>query len=115
MIVPTDSPTRAQVCLRDLPRNTKYPGPGDRHRDEQPSWSNRSRVSKRRNATVRFVPYDKPFNFSDKCNLGAEAATGERLIFFNDDVETDAARLDPESDRAAGESGGGRGRAKTSL
>ena len=49
--------------------------------------------SKRPNATVRFVPYDKPFNFSDKCNLGAEAATGDRLIFFNDDVETDAARI----------------------
>ena len=34
------------------------------------------------------MPYDKPFNFSEKCNLGAAAATGERLIFFNDDVET---------------------------
>jgi glycosyltransferase involved in cell wall biosynthesis/GT2 family glycosyltransferase len=35
-----------------------------------------------------FVRYDKPFNFSDKCNLGAQAATGSRLIFFNDDVES---------------------------
>src|SRR5207253_1721112 len=35
----------------------------------------------------RFVSFDKPFNFSEKCNLGAEAAAGERLIFFNDDVE----------------------------
>jgi glycosyltransferase involved in cell wall biosynthesis len=41
------------------------------------------------NASIRLVPYDKPFNFSDKCNAGAAEATGERLIFFNDDVETD--------------------------
>jgi GT2 family glycosyltransferase len=31
--------------------------------------------------------YDKPFNFSEKCNLGALRATGDRLVFLNDDVE----------------------------
>jgi GT2 family glycosyltransferase len=87
VIVPTDSPTRAQVCLRDLPRNTKYP-------DLEIVIVTNSRLVESLksletpNATVRFVPYDKPFNFSEKCNLGAAAATGERLIFFNDDVET---------------------------
>jgi len=35
---------------------------------------------------VRFIKYDKPYNFSDKCNVGAAAATGKSLIFFNDDV-----------------------------
>ncbi len=43
------------------------------------------RASKKHDA-VRFVAYDKPFNFSDKCNVGAEHATGKLLIFFNDDV-----------------------------
>jgi hypothetical protein len=38
---------------------------------------------------VQFVRYDKPFNFSDKCNEGAAAATGSRVIFFNDDVEAE--------------------------
>lgn len=33
------------------------------------------------------VEYSKPFNFSEKCNLGAMAATGEMLIFANDDLE----------------------------
>lgn len=37
-------------------------------------------------AKLRFVPYDLPFNFSDKCNIGAEAALGDMLVFFNDDV-----------------------------
>jgi GT2 family glycosyltransferase len=86
VIVPTDSPTRAQICLRDLPRNTKYP-------DLEIVIVTKSKLVESlksleaENATVRLVPYDKPFNFSDKCNLGAEASTGERLIFFNDDVE----------------------------
>lgn len=35
---------------------------------------------------VQFCPYDKPYNFSDKCNAGAATASGEFLIFFNDDV-----------------------------
>lgn len=35
---------------------------------------------------VSYVPYDKPYNFSDKCNEGAVYATGDILIFFNDDV-----------------------------
>ncbi len=35
---------------------------------------------------VRFVRYDKPFNFSEKCNEGAQAAAGAHLVFFNDDV-----------------------------
>ena len=87
VIIPTDSPTRAQVCLRDLPRNTKYP-------DLEIVIVTNSRLIESLegletpNATARFVPYDKPFNFSEKCNLGAAAATGARLIFFNDDVET---------------------------
>jgi glycosyltransferase involved in cell wall biosynthesis len=87
VIVPTDSPTRALICLRDLPRQTKYPDL------EIVLVTNSKLVESLRileppNATVQLVPYDKPFNFSDKCNLGAEASSGKRLIFFNDDVET---------------------------
>jgi O-antigen biosynthesis protein len=86
VIVPTDSPTRAQICLRDLPRKTKYP-------DLEivvvttTALIESLRTLEVENATIQFVAYDKPFNFSDKCNVGAAAATGERLIFFNDDVE----------------------------
>lgn len=87
VIVPTDSPTRAQTCLRDLPRRTNYP-----HLEIVLVTNSQLLESlkglEEQNASVRFVAYDKPFNFSEKCNLGAEAATGERLIFFNDDVQT---------------------------
>ncbi len=33
------------------------------------------------------IPYDKAFNFSEKCNLGALAAHGRWLIMMNDDVQ----------------------------
>src|SRR5205085_1853845 len=35
---------------------------------------------------ARFCAYDKPYNFSDKCNAGAAQSDGEFVIFFNDDV-----------------------------
>ncbi len=86
IIVPTDSPGRARACLIDLPAKTRYPNLEivvvtnsrllETLRALQPA-----------SARVQLVAYDKPFNFSDKCNSGAHAATGERFIFFNDDVE----------------------------
>ena len=88
VIVPTDSPTRAQACLEQLPRATKYP-------DLEVVVVTNSQLAESlkfiepEDASVRMVEYDKPFNFSDKCNVGAAAATGERLIFFNDDVEAE--------------------------
>lgn len=33
------------------------------------------------------VPYDRPFNFSDKCNVGFLAASGDIVAFLNDDME----------------------------
>jgi len=36
---------------------------------------------------LTLVWYDKKFNFSEKCNLGAAHAKGELLLFLNDDME----------------------------
>jgi GT2 family glycosyltransferase len=36
--------------------------------------------------TIKFIKYDPPFNFSKKCNFGAKEATGEVLVFLNDDT-----------------------------
>lgn len=36
---------------------------------------------------VKYIYRPMPFHFSRMCNLGAEAAEGEVLLFFNDDVE----------------------------
>lgn len=42
-------------------------------------------------APVKFVPYDLPFNFSDKCNRGAEATDADVYVFYNDDVRVKTA------------------------
>jgi GT2 family glycosyltransferase len=36
------------------------------------------------------VWYDRPFNFSEKVNLGAAHATGDLLLLLNDDVEVES-------------------------
>ncbi|OLP42701.1 glycosyltransferase [Rhizobium oryziradicis] len=38
------------------------------------------------NENLIWKRYDKPFNFSDKCNAGTQASSGKYVIFFNDDV-----------------------------
>lgn len=36
---------------------------------------------------VKIVPYQGPFNFSDKCNVGFLESRGELIVLFNDDVQ----------------------------
>jgi GT2 family glycosyltransferase len=35
---------------------------------------------------VRVLAYDRPFNFSAQCNLGARHSSGELVLFINDDI-----------------------------
>ncbi|MCA1658597.1 MAG: glycosyltransferase, partial [Verrucomicrobiaceae bacterium] len=60
VIIPTDSPSRAQACIRELSRATKYP-------DLEIVIVTKSKLAdslkalKAENASVQLVPYDKPF------------------------------------------------------
>ncbi len=36
---------------------------------------------------ITVVPFDEPFNFARKINLGAVAASGDHLVLLNDDIE----------------------------
>ncbi len=38
------------------------------------------------NLVCRILDYDKPFNHSAQCNLGAQSASGEVLVFLNNDA-----------------------------
>lgn len=46
-----------------------------------------SQIDELADASVKWVRWSQPFNFSGKMNLGAACASGEYLLFLNDDVE----------------------------
>lgn len=84
IIIPTDSKANLAACLEALGQNTIYP-----------SWDvivvTNSELAdffadKSYQLPLTYCKYDKAYNFSDKCNAGAEMATGEIVVFFNDDV-----------------------------
>ena len=43
------------------------------------------------NFTYKLIEFNELFNFSRKCNFGAAQATGEVIVFLNDDVELNSA------------------------
>jgi FkbM family methyltransferase len=83
IIIPSDNSTHIEECIKSIRGSTGYP-----------EWeiivvTNSTIAAAGKNLedkNVSFVRYDKPFNFSDKCNLGAATARGEFVIFYNDDV-----------------------------
>ena len=85
IIIPSDSMQNLRPALQAIRTGTDYPnyevvvvcnGPLAAHlADEFFDWDE-----------LTFAPYNKPYNFSDKCNEGAKAAAGEVLVFYNDDV-----------------------------
>ncbi|MFL6500395.1 MAG: glycosyltransferase [Candidatus Udaeobacter sp.] len=87
VIIPTDSAKLAEKCARELPAATNYANA------EFIIVTNTELIEQFRglaepiSSLVRFVAFDAPFNFSAKCNAGAQVASGERIIFLNDDVE----------------------------
>lgn len=86
VIIPTDSPLRAEKCANELPSNTAYAA------TEFLIVTNSGLIEQLQqhpcDPRVRFVPFDALFNFSAKCNVGARASESEYLIFVNDDIET---------------------------
>jgi GT2 family glycosyltransferase/glycosyltransferase involved in cell wall biosynthesis len=87
VIIPTDSLSRAEKCARDLPAGTDYPHTEFIIVTSSELIQKLSALAEPISSQVRFVPFDRQFNFSAKCNAGAQAASGEQIIFLNDDVE----------------------------
>lgn len=36
---------------------------------------------------LKIIPYDRPFNFSEKCNIGVVNSSGDLVLLLNDDVQ----------------------------
>ncbi|WP_323118367.1 glycosyltransferase [Burkholderia alba] len=84
IIIPSDNERNITESIKSIQNETDYP-----------HWEvlvvTNSTIVDRLSADsgdkrIRYVRYDKPFNFSDKCNVGAAVASGEFLVFYNDDV-----------------------------
>ena len=87
VIIPTDSLSRAEKCARDLPAATGYPNAEFIIVTRTGIIEQLQRLAEPISSRARFVAFNALFNFSAKCNEGAQAASGERIIFLNDDVE----------------------------
>jgi GT2 family glycosyltransferase len=85
IIIPSDSYDNLRLAIESILECTSYPiyeivavcnSPlADRLSREYAAQSN-----------FVFSRYDLRYNFSDKCNQGAHDATGDVLVFYNDDV-----------------------------
>jgi GT2 family glycosyltransferase len=87
VIIPTDSATLAEKCARELPAASHYANAEFIIVANTELIEQLHRLAEPISSLVRFVAFDAPFNFSAKCNTGAQVASGERIIFLNDDVE----------------------------
>lgn len=84
IIIPSDNESAILKCIDKIAAMTDYPF----YQIVIVTKSDKIQAlqSEKFAAEVRFCAYDKPFNFSDKCNEGARAADGDIVVFYNDDV-----------------------------
>ncbi|MBR3517081.1 MAG: glycosyltransferase [Lachnospiraceae bacterium] len=89
VIIPSkDQPKLLEQCLKGLRENTDYPDFEIIVVDNGSSDANRAEIEKLRDRYGFQYLYEKEdFNFSRMCNRGAAAASGELLLFLNDDIE----------------------------
>ncbi len=91
VIIPTkDSPELLSRCLGSLYHNTAYPTFETILADNE--TSNPEAIAVMRDYPVTRVHLPNPFNFSRANNLAIKHATGEYLVFLNNDTEIVTAR-----------------------
>ncbi len=85
VIIPSkDNPVILQKCVGAC-LATAYPHLEIIVVDNGSNSENRERIEEM--TAIRYLYCPMEFNFSKMCNMGAEAAAGELLLFLNDDVE----------------------------
>lgn len=89
VIIPSkDHPDVLEKCLSSFRKKTAYTDYEWIVVDNGSSGENKERIEKLQNEYGFLYLYEPmEFNFSVMCNLGAEKAQGEYLLFMNDDME----------------------------
>jgi GT2 family glycosyltransferase len=86
IVIPTrDAPDVLGRCLKSIFEKTSHPNYEVIVMDNE-STDERA-LALMAEYPVRLVPFPNPFNFSRANNLGAAVATGELLVFLNNDTE----------------------------
>jgi GT2 family glycosyltransferase len=86
IIIPTrDAPELLGRCLKSVSEKTSYPDVEIILMDNETTDERSLRLMQQ--YPVRRLPFANPFNFSRANNQGAMAATGEFLVFLNNDTE----------------------------
>jgi GT2 family glycosyltransferase len=86
IIIPTrDAPEVLGRCLKSIFEKTTYPNFEVLLMDNE--TTDQSALALMKEYPVRQIPFPNPFNFSRANNLGSAAATGELLLFLNNDTE----------------------------
>ena len=84
LVIPTDSHSNLKTAIQTITTSTSYanyeiiPVTNSKLANEMSELFPLPNIS--------YAVYDKPYNFSDKCNTGVDHASGDIVIFFNDDV-----------------------------
>lgn len=85
IVIPTDSYDNLKQCIQGLICNTSYTNieiiPVTNSKLAEVIEEEYSYLE-----CMKICHYNKVYNFSDKCNDGAKVATGEIVVFYNDDV-----------------------------
>ena len=85
IIIPSDNLKNITTCVEELTKSTTY----SNYDIVVVTNSNTAKQLSDKFAhqnKLNICIYDKPFNFSAKCNEGAAVASGDVLCFYNDDV-----------------------------
>ncbi len=88
-----DKPELLDRCLTALFANGGWENlevVGVNNQSANPATRERMDLWRNRDARIRFVDHDEPFNFAAVCNHGAAEARGDYLLFLNNDVEIQA-------------------------
>jgi GT2 family glycosyltransferase/glycosyltransferase involved in cell wall biosynthesis len=85
VIIPSRDERLVTQCIASLRARTGYPIHEIIVVDSSPGHGLRAPLAGERG--VRVLPWSGPFNYAAANNLGARAATGDALLFLNDDTE----------------------------